>query len=70
MEITVVVCKGCGHQAIPPKYGCPRCSSGHLVEKKQPGAGSIYSVTMSVVDTLMSFQHQIVDVFHLHNICS
>lgn len=45
MEITVVVCQECGHQAIPPKYGCPKCSSDHVVEKKHPGAGCIYSYT-------------------------
>ena len=45
MEISVVVCKECGHQAIPPKYGCPKCASGQLVEKVQSGEGSIYSYT-------------------------
>ncbi|MED1467046.1 Zn-ribbon domain-containing OB-fold protein [Bacillus salipaludis] len=51
MEITVVVCKECGHQAIPPKYGCPKCSSAHLVEKKHSGEGSIYSYTTIRVAT-------------------
>lgn len=46
MEITVLVCEECGHQAIPPKYGCPKCTSDHMVEKKHTGAGSIYSYTV------------------------
>ena len=45
MEITVVVCEECGHQAIPPKYGCPKCSSDHLVETEHTGTGIIYSYT-------------------------
>jgi len=45
MEIMVVVCEECGHQAIPPKYGCPICTSDHLVEMKHTGTGIIYSYT-------------------------
>ncbi|MEW9674063.1 Zn-ribbon domain-containing OB-fold protein [Ammoniphilus sp. 3BR4] len=45
MEITVLVCPECGYLAIPPKYGCSKCPSDQLVEKKLQGAGSIYSYT-------------------------
>jgi len=45
MEMTVLVCADCGYQAIPPKYGCPKCASDQLGEKRKQGTGSIYSYT-------------------------
>lgn len=45
MDIMLVVCEECGHKAIPPKYGCPKCNSNHLVETEQTGTGIICSYT-------------------------
>ncbi|MBT2655106.1 OB-fold domain-containing protein [Bacillus sp. ISL-18] len=45
MDIIVVVCEECGHQALPPIYTCPKCTSNDFVEMKHTGTGSIYSYT-------------------------
>ncbi|MBD1378933.1 Zn-ribbon domain-containing OB-fold protein [Metabacillus arenae] len=45
MDITLLICEKCDKKFIQPKYACPNCHNGDLIEKKTSGKGTIYSFT-------------------------